>query len=128
MCSLKGFEMKIVAVWIAVMTMGAMSDYSKVIEIEPRNADAYYNRGGLRQNSGNTDGAIADFSKVIEINPRYAEAYADRGLARLGQGLDSEAQKDFDEYLELNSSMKNSLEQRIKYAKYQRDKKPKSTP
>lgn len=56
----------------------------------------------------------------------YADAYADRGLARLSQNLDDEAQKDFDKYLELNKDMKDVLEKRIKYAKYQRDKKRKS--
>ncbi len=79
-----------------------------------------------RQATGDVDGAIADFSKTIEINTQYAEAYADRGLAKLGKGLDTEAQRDFDKYLELKSDMKSFLEQRIKYAIYQRDKKRKS--
>jgi tetratricopeptide (TPR) repeat protein len=105
---------------------GAIADFSKAIEIDPQHADAYYNRGSLRQTKGDMDAAIADFNKTIEINPQYAEAYADRGLARLSQGLDAEAQKDFNKYLELDQSMKVTLEQRIKYVKYQRDKKRKS--
>jgi tetratricopeptide (TPR) repeat protein len=104
---------------------GAIADYSKAIEISPQNADAYYNRGITRETAGDADGAIADFSKALDINPQYAEAYAGRGLIRLAQGLDAEAQKDFDRYLELNKEMKDSLEQRIKYVKYQRASKQK---
>ncbi|HYG80864.1 MAG TPA: tetratricopeptide repeat protein, partial [Pyrinomonadaceae bacterium] len=103
----------------------AVGDFSKVIELDPQNADAYYNRGGLLVAQGEAAKAVDDFSKAIDINPQYAEAYADRGLARLSLGQDSEAQKDFDRYLELNKEMKDSLEQRIKYVRYYRDKKGK---
>ena len=46
----------------------AISDYTKALEINPRDALAYYNRGILHLNVGRADLAIADFNKVIELS------------------------------------------------------------
>ena len=60
----------------------AISDYNKVLEINPRFAEAYDNRGhAYSQGKGQLDKAIADFTKAIEINPSYALAYNNRGSA-----------------------------------------------
>ncbi len=65
---------------------GAISDYSKAIEINPRDADAYNNRGFSKNKLGDHDGAISDYSKAIEINPEHANAYSNRGISK-GKGL-----------------------------------------
>ncbi len=49
----------------------AIADYTKVIEIDPRNAMAYHNRGVAYTRKGDHHRAIADSSKAIEIDPRY---------------------------------------------------------
>ena len=54
---------------------GAIGDYTKAIEIDPRYVGAYNSRGLARGAKGDLEGAIADYSKVIEIDPRYAGAY-----------------------------------------------------
>ena len=87
-------------------------------------ADDYYKRAMARFKQGDADAALADFSKAIEVDPDYAEAYASRGLILLAREQDAEAQKDFDKYLQLNPAAKETLDQRVKYAKYQRTKKP----
>ena len=56
----------------------------------------------------------------------FGGQHPDRGIACFSRGLDVEARKDLDKYLELKKDMKSALEQPIKYAKYQRDKKRKS--
>ncbi len=62
---------------------GAISDYSKAIEINPRHASAYYNRGTIKgKELGDYYGAIADYNKSIEINPMDADAYRNRGLSK----------------------------------------------
>src|SRR5215467_10605119 len=61
---------------------GAIADFTKVIELDPRNAGAYYNRGEARFRKDDPNGAIADFTKAIEIDPRYARAFSRRGDAR----------------------------------------------
>lgn len=80
----------------------ALSEFNKAIEIDPRYAEAYYERGfiyytqggiyggksleggdkGLKdQATANFTKAIADFTKAIEINPGYVEAYFHRRTA-----------------------------------------------
>ena len=61
---------------------GAISDYSKAIELNPEDAYAYYNRGLAKENIGDLSGAISDYSKAIELNPEYADAYRNRGIAK----------------------------------------------
>src|SRR5947209_1204907 len=61
---------------------GAIADYTKAIEINPRYAGAYINRGVARKMKGDFDGAIADYDRAISLNPRLKEAYNNRGLAR----------------------------------------------
>ncbi len=61
---------------------GAISDYNKAIEINPRYAKAYNNRGNAKSKLGDNSGAISDYSKAIEINPRDAYAYINRGYAK----------------------------------------------
>ena len=61
---------------------GAISDYSKAIEINPRYSKAYNNRGNAKRTLKDYDGAIADYSKTIEINPNNGSAYKNRGIAK----------------------------------------------
>jgi tetratricopeptide (TPR) repeat protein len=65
---------------------GAITDYTKAIESDPRYALAYYNRGVARHDKGDLDGAIADYTKAIEIDPRDASAYNNRGFTRKAKG------------------------------------------
>jgi len=61
---------------------GAIDDYNKAIEINPKDADAYYNRGNAKDELNDYQGAIADYSKAIEINPQNVAAYNNRGVAK----------------------------------------------
>jgi tetratricopeptide (TPR) repeat protein len=85
-----------------------ISDCNKAIELNPRLAGAYYNRGlayhqgkkqydkaisdynraikrnprlARAQTKGQYDKAISDFTKAIEINPSFAKAYNNRGVS-----------------------------------------------
>ena len=42
---------------------GAIADYSKAIELNPKIAEAYNNRGLARYDKEDFDGAIADYTK-----------------------------------------------------------------
>jgi formylglycine-generating enzyme required for sulfatase activity/Flp pilus assembly protein TadD len=61
---------------------GAIADFTRAIEIDPRDATAYANRGGAKWSKRDLDGAISDCTKAIEINPRSAAAYTNRGGAK----------------------------------------------
>jgi tetratricopeptide (TPR) repeat protein len=51
------------------------------LEINPRIAEDYYNRGDAYRSKGQFDLSIADYNNALEINPRYAMAYYNRGIA-----------------------------------------------
>ena len=59
----------------------AISDYTKAIDLNPRDDVAYYNRGVAHAAKGQYDQSIFDCSKAVEINPNFAEAYLGRAVA-----------------------------------------------
>ena len=73
----------------------AMKDYDKAIELQPKSAVGYYNRGMACLQIGtnhlkkietdkaipNIDKVIADMTRAIELDPEYAEAYTRRADA-----------------------------------------------
>jgi tetratricopeptide (TPR) repeat protein len=52
----------------------------KALNINPRLALAYSNRGLLYGEQGKPDLALSDFNQALNINPRYATAYNNRGV------------------------------------------------
>lgn len=58
---------------------GAIADYTRAIKLDPKNVNAYNNRGSEKQNAGDIAGALADFSRAIEVNPLEADPYYNRG-------------------------------------------------
>ena len=48
---------------------GAISDYTKAIEIDPQFGKAYYNRGWSKGKLKDYYGAISDYNKALEIDP-----------------------------------------------------------
>ena len=59
----------------------AIADYTQAIEINPRYATAYFNRGNAVEAKGEHDLAIADYTKAIELTPQDAEVFVRRGVA-----------------------------------------------
>ena len=62
---------------------GAITEYTKAIEIKPNYVMAYYNRGIAKDMLSDYRGAIADYTKAIEINPQDASTYFNRGKAKV---------------------------------------------
>jgi tetratricopeptide (TPR) repeat protein len=58
--------------------VGAVADYTRAIEANPKYKQAYYKRGLVKDAEGDRDGAIADYTRAIEIDPKYADAYRGR--------------------------------------------------
>jgi hypothetical protein len=56
-------------------------EFNAAIELNPDNADAYFNRGDAYDEIGEYEKAIADYSKAIELKPGDALAYFNRGNA-----------------------------------------------
>ena len=61
---------------------GAIDDYSKIIELDPKNVDAWTQRGDTKFSLKNYHGAIDDCAKAIELDPNNTYAWAKRGEAK----------------------------------------------
>ncbi|MEC4895018.1 MAG: tetratricopeptide repeat protein, partial [Oscillatoria sp. PMC 1050.18] len=68
---------------------------NQALQINPKDADAYYNRGNAKFDQGNLDGAIADYNQALQINPKDADAYYNRGVAKRNQGDIKGAREDY---------------------------------
>lgn len=53
----------------------AIVNYTKAIELDPKLAYVYNNRGVALKNQGNLADAIRDLNKAIELDPTYTNAY-----------------------------------------------------
>jgi tetratricopeptide (TPR) repeat protein len=65
---------------------GALDDYNRAIQVSPRSANAYYNRGLLKATKfADPQGALADYNRAIKLKPGYDEAYNNRGNLKTEQ-------------------------------------------
>jgi tetratricopeptide (TPR) repeat protein len=84
---------------------GAMQEFQKAVELDPKNPDALLGRGVSRLMApqgfgGDIDGAIADFEATVAIKPS-PEAYYYLGEAYMRKGLKDKAASAFKEALKL---------------------------
>src|SRR6266567_2305233 len=81
---------------------GAIADYDRAIQLDPKDAAIYNNRGLAKQEKSDLDGAIADYNRVIELDPKFAKAYCDRGVAERRKGDLDGAITDYNRTIELD--------------------------
>ena len=60
----------------------AIADLDKALELDPKFALAYMNRGNAKIELKQYTEAIADYDKAIELEPNFAPAYTNRGNAK----------------------------------------------
>ena len=60
----------------------AIADYDKAIELNPKDAKAYNNRGVAKRQLKQYKEAITDYDKAIKLNPKDVKAYNNRGLRK----------------------------------------------
>ena len=53
---------------------GAISDYTKAIEIDPKDKSAYKNRGIAKEMIGDLKGACDDWRKTVDLSPNDSAA------------------------------------------------------
>ena len=97
---------------------GAISDYSKAIEIDPYYAEAFYNRGNRKRDLGDKFGAISDYSKAIEIDPFFSLAYVGRSIQKEKLGDLIGACKD------AKNAVSTELKNLNKYKQIKKDRNP----
>jgi tetratricopeptide (TPR) repeat protein len=66
---------------------GALADFNRALTLDPKNSDAYFNRGLLKDNKGDVNGALADLNLAIEFDPKNSNAYAVRGFLEEKKGI-----------------------------------------
>ena len=85
----------------------AMADLEKAIELDPKNARAYFYRGDLNRSIPSLlpillDRALADFSKAIDFDPTLARAHMARGMIYAHNDEHALAKADFAKIIELD--------------------------
>ncbi len=61
---------------------GALADYNRAIELDPKAAYAYDARGTLKSNSNDIKGAMADYNQAIELDPTKGLYYVSRAFLK----------------------------------------------
>ena len=86
-------------------TEAAFADFNVAIELEPENANLYFNRAKIHRTQGNYTAALVDYTKAIEIQPDNEFFYFNRG--RIFQDLRQyeAALVDYEKAVELNSQV-----------------------
>ena len=59
----------------------AVRDFSRAIELDPDDAESYYERGMSRVELGEYDGAIEDFDRAAKLDPDHPSIAQERAVA-----------------------------------------------
>lgn len=95
----------------------AIESYTKAIQTNPGNDDAYYWRASAKYALTQYREAIPDYNKSIELNPNNEEAFYYRALTNYNLEAYRETLPDFDRAIELNPDVASPYSWRgyIKY-------------
>jgi tetratricopeptide (TPR) repeat protein len=88
---------------------GAIDEYTAALELNPRLAQAYNNRGLSHAALREYDAAVADYDACLALPNPLSEAFYNRGVARFRLGRKGDAVIDFTEALRLNPQYVRAL-------------------
>ncbi len=94
---------------------GAIDAFTRTIEIDEKNAEAYHNRGFAYARLTNFEAAIADFTRSIALKPTE-EAYKNRGGVYLSLRKFDESIADFNEAIRFKPSQFSYASRGLAYA------------
>ena len=66
----------------------ALKQFNQVIDADPKNKDAFNQRGYVKNQLADFYGAIGDYNFAIDLDPSFAEAFNNRGEAKFNLGDD----------------------------------------
>ena len=81
----------------------AIEDFSRAIEKDSNDVEAYNLRGRAYTRQKNYDDALKDYNEAIRLNPDYAETFLNRGTTYYDQKEYKDAIVDYDEAIRLKS-------------------------
>lgn len=79
-------------------------DLSRLLELNPKEADAYHSRGCLRFKLGRVDASLADFDKFLELRPERRPSHWQRGISCYYAGKYDEGTKQFEGYQDFDAN------------------------
>lgn len=82
--------------------IGAIEDFSAIVEVDPNIWDAYYFRAFAHSQTGQYELAIDDYTRVLDLRPFDADVYALRGDTFIFTGDLEEANLDYEASLYLS--------------------------
>ena len=88
--------------------------YTKAIEHDQNYADAYINRGLVKNELEDYEGSIKDYDKAIELDPRCSLAYNNRGYTKHKKGDYEGALADYNKAILLNPKLNIALDNKAK--------------
>ena len=80
---------------------GALADYAEAIRLKPDYAEAYNNRGAVKDKLGRYDDALADYAEAIRLKPDHASPYFNLGTVKAKLGRYDDALADYAEAIRL---------------------------
>jgi tetratricopeptide (TPR) repeat protein len=80
---------------------GAIADFSRAIELNPKDDAPYYNRAQAKRLKKDAAGAIADYTRAIELGSQNPAAYNNRGNVRAENNDRDGAIADYSRAIEL---------------------------
>jgi tetratricopeptide (TPR) repeat protein len=102
----------------------AIEDFTKVLSLNPDDANAYYSRGLVHSRLEQHQQAIQDLTKSLSLNPQHACAYNVRGWSHLELGQNQQAVEDYSKAIDLDPDDANAFFNRglayLRLEQYQR--------
>ncbi len=98
----------------------AIIEFSRSIELDPKQSDAYNNRGVAYLGQRNYDAALADFTRSIELNPAEG-AYTNRAGIYFNAKKFPEAIADYSEAIKLKPSAESYANRGLAYVQSARE-------
>jgi tetratricopeptide (TPR) repeat protein len=93
----------------------ALEDYNKALDLNPKDAVGYNNRGLVQHERNELEKALEDYSRAISLDPENPIFFENRALAHATMGRDQEALTDYEKALSMtrDEDRRNALRQRI---------------
>jgi regulator of sirC expression with transglutaminase-like and TPR domain len=77
-------------------------NYDESIRLNPKNPEAFYNRGVAFGQTGQYDRALADLNEAVRLKPNDPDYFTNRGSAHYWTGERNKAIADYHEAIRLN--------------------------
>lgn len=90
----------------------AVAEFTRVIQLDPNQTDAYYSRAVANSLQGRYSEALGDYDFVLSQQPDFVDALYNRGLAYALIGENDSAITDFNRALELSPRLTDALNNR----------------